>query len=68
MKNSIIDQRLFTKAMRAYRHHCQISGKPFVSRSQQFSSTDGDTVYLCFSQSDYPIQYSIMSDTIVASI
>lgn len=67
MKNAVMDQSLFAKAMRAYRHYCQINGKPFVPRSRQFSSADGDTVYLCFSQSDYPIQYSIMSDAIVGS-
>jgi|GEM_PF-6465759 len=60
-----MDNTLFDKAMRAYRHYCDVTNKPFIPRSRQFSSADGENVYLCFSQRDYPIQYSIFLDAII---
>lgn len=60
-----MENTLFNKAMRAYRHYCDMTSNPFIPRSKQFSSADEEIVYLCFSQSDYPVQYSIMSDAII---
>ena len=61
----IMENIFFDKAMRAYWHYCNVTSKPFIPRSRQFSSADGEMVYLCFSQSDYPIKYSIISDAII---
>ena len=59
-----MNKSLFLEALQAYRSYCNGTGEPFIERSIELSSVNGDICTLR-SKRGYPVRYSISGKAIL---